>query len=38
VGQPYESPLNAEVTIRNAELSPKVAAEKILESILALKC
>jgi adenylylsulfate kinase len=38
VGQPYESPLNAEVTIRNAELSPKVAAEKILEAILALKC
>ena len=38
VGQPYESPLNAEVTIKNAELSPKVAAEKILEAILALEC
>jgi adenylylsulfate kinase len=38
VGQPYEAPLNPEVTVHNFQSSPKQAAQKILEAIDRLKC
>jgi adenylylsulfate kinase len=38
VGQPYESPVNAEVTVKSAELTPKAAAQKIYDAISSLKC
>lgn len=34
IGQPYEPPLNPEVTVNTAKCTPKQAAQKIMETIL----
>jgi adenylylsulfate kinase-like enzyme len=37
VGQPYEAPLNPDVTIKNYNLTPEEAAKQLLEAINAKK-
>jgi adenylylsulfate kinase len=37
VGQPYEAPLNPDITVKNFTLTPEEAAQKIFEAITAKK-